>query len=617
MRRTGIPDEDRQPTAPSPHAEDLGWDDSLYHGSADTDQDRVPRQGGRPAQDRMAGGTDDPSTVPLTVPGKGGAGPAPGAGGGEGRAARRRAAAGGSGHRAKRRKRPRWANVLIGIATTLVLLVLGIGAAGWLYIQNLNDNITKDELNLGDNKLEKPKPNAAGQTPLNILLLGSDARDSEENLRLGGARDTAGDPPRADVQLLLHVSADRSNATVISIPRDTLVTIPKCTDPDTGNVYPETPDTQINRSIQHGGPGCTVATWEELTGIPIDHFMMIDFAGVVDMADAVGGVPVCVDANVRDPKSGLELTEGEHTIQGEQALQWLRTRYGFGDGSDTGRTKAQQMYLASMVRELQASAKLTDPGKLNSLAQAATNALTVDTGLGSVTKLYDLAEDLRNVPPKGISLMTLPVLPAPSNPEAWLVPDPGPSEELFALVREDVALDEADRKKKNDSKDGDGGGTESPAPGETPAARPDPRDTIEVSVRNGTDSVSLGPVNGRAAAITEVLAGHGFTRALVDVNGTSQDKTTLTYPDDDPGARANAEEIAEAIGLPGRQIKVSPSAEGIVLIIGSDWREGDSYPVADDNTGGTPEEEATLDTSKAVEGDNDSACMEVNPFYSF
>ncbi|WP_139238258.1 LCP family protein [Streptomyces aidingensis] len=584
----------------------------------------MPYQGGAPPQDHA----DDPSTVPLTVPGRGPGGAGDGDGavpGGGGRAARRRAAAGGGpGHRARRRKRPRWAKVLIGVAATLALLVLGIGVAGWLYIDSLNDNITKDELNLGDNKLARPEPNAAGQTPMNILLLGSDARDSAENLRLGGAHETAGDPPRADVQLLLHVAADRSNATVISIPRDTLVTIPKCTDPDTGTVYPETPDTQINLSIQHGGPGCTVATWEELTGIPIDHFMMIDFAGVVDMADAVGGVPVCVDANVRDPKSGLELTEGDHTIQGEQALQWLRTRYGFGDGSDTGRTKAQQMYLASMVRELQAGAKLTDPGKLNTLAQAATKALTVDTALGTVTKLYDLAEDLRNVPTGGITMMTLPVLPAPSNPEAWLVPDPGPSEELFALVREDVALDEANRKPKQDN--GGGDGTGSPGPTETAEAEPDPRDTIEVSVRNGTDSVSLGPVDGRAAAITDVLAGHGFTRAVVDVNGTSQDSTTLSYPADDPKARANAEEIAEAIGLPARQIKISPSAESIELIVGSDWREGDRHPAGETDGGstggssgggGTGEEDTALDTSRAVEGDDTSECMEVNPAYTF
>lgn len=109
--------------------------------------------------------------------------------------------------------------------------------------------------------------------------------------------------------MLLHVSADRSNMSVISVPRDTKTTIPKCTDPDDGKVYPKTTD-RINTSLQHGGPGCTVATWEEMTGIPVDHFMMIDFAGVVSMADAVGGVPVCVNSNVYDPRSKLKLKKG-------------------------------------------------------------------------------------------------------------------------------------------------------------------------------------------------------------------------------------------------------------------------------------------------------------------
>ena len=147
--------------------------------------------------------------------------------------------------------------------------------------------------------------------------------------------------------MLLHLSADRTNMSVVSMPRDTLLEIPKCTDPDTGKVYAasSTP-TMTNESLGRGGPGCTVATWEKLTGIHIDHFMMVDFAGVVSMADAIGGVPVCVDANIYSHTSdghgsGLKLEKGTTYIKGEQALQWLRTRYGFEDGSDIARAKAQ------------------------------------------------------------------------------------------------------------------------------------------------------------------------------------------------------------------------------------------------------------------------------------
>ena len=167
--------------------------------------------------------------------------------------------------------------------------------------------------------------------------------------------------------MLLHVSADRSNMSVVSMPRDTRGRHPQVHRPGHRQDLPRaTGRTMTNESLGRGGPGCTVATWEKLTGIHIDHFMMIDFAGVVSMADAIGGVPVCVDANVyshnrQGQGSGLKLEEGTHAVKGEQALQWLRTRYGFEDGSDIGRTKAQHMYMNSMVRELRENAKLTDP----------------------------------------------------------------------------------------------------------------------------------------------------------------------------------------------------------------------------------------------------------------
>ncbi|WP_244209608.1 LCP family protein, partial [Streptomyces nanshensis] len=289
-------------------------------------------------------------------------------------------------------------------SAVLALLILGAGGAGYLYYEHLNGNIRKEDLTLGDKRMADHKANAAGQTPLNILLIGSDARDSEANQKLGGAKETFGAPPLADVQMLLHLSADRSNLSVVSMPRDTMLKMPKCTAPD-GEVFPaSTGDVQTNQSLGRGGPGCTVATWYELTGIRIDHFMMIDFAGVVSMADAIGGVPVCVSDNIYSRGangrggSGLKLEKGTTYVKGEQALQWLRTRYGFEDGSDLARAKAQHQYMNAMVRELRKGTKLTDPGKLMNLAEAATNALTVDKGLDTVKKLYDLAEELKKVP---------------------------------------------------------------------------------------------------------------------------------------------------------------------------------------------------------------------------
>lgn len=277
---------------------------------------------------------------------------------------------------------------------------------GYLYYQHLNGNIKKEKLNLGDTKIAEPTPNAFGQTPLNILLIGSDARDTEENQKLGGAKDTFNGPPLADVQMLLHLSADRTNMSVVSMPRDTLLPIPKCTDPDNGDVYEASTSAMTNDSLRRGGPGCTVATWQELTGIRIDHFMMVDFSGVVSMADAIGGVPVCVTDNIESKDSqghgsGLKLEKGTTYIKGKQALQWLRTRYGFEDGSDIARAKAQHQYMNSMVRELRENATITNPNKLRRLAEEATEALTVDEGLGDVATLYDLSTELRKVEPPG------------------------------------------------------------------------------------------------------------------------------------------------------------------------------------------------------------------------
>ena len=271
-------------------------------------------------------------------------------------------------------------------------MILGTAGAGYLYYQHLNGNIKKDKLNLGDTKVAEPTPNAAGQTPLNILLIGSDARDTAENQKLGGAKENFNGPPLADVQMLLHLSADRSNMSVVSMPRDTLLDIPKCTDPDSGEVYRALTDTMTNQSLERGGPGCTVATWEKLTGIHIDHFMMVDFAGVVSMADAIGGVPVCVDANIyshtsEGKGSGLKLEKGTTSSRASRPCSGCAPGTASRTAATSRAPRPSTMYMNSMVRELRENATITNPNKLRKLAEEATEALTVDEGLGDVAKL--------------------------------------------------------------------------------------------------------------------------------------------------------------------------------------------------------------------------------------
>lgn len=562
--RNGARSEGSRPDAPSaPSAGELGWDDELYDGGNGG--------GNRGGNGGGAGG--------------GGDGGRPG----EGRPRPVR----------RNRKRPKSLKrrIFTWSVVTLSVLVLATAGAGYLYYRHLNNNLDKDDLNLGDQKLGRSEPNADGQRPLNILLLGSDSRASKKNVALGGSRNDRDRPPLADVQMLLHVSADRSNMSVISIPRDTKVEIPKCTDKDDDKVYPATSD-KINSSLQHGGPGCTVATWENLTGVPVDHFMMIDFSGVVSMADAVGGVPVCVDNNVYDQQSGLRLKEGESVVQGEQALQWLRTRHGFGDGTDIGRAKAQHMYMGAMVRQLKSGTKLTDPGKLRKLAEAATKALTVDHGLGSVKKLYDLGNDLKRVPTKRITMATMPWEYAQGG--SFVVPKEGDAEKTFSMVRQDIALDGKDKKKPTSDGSKQGGESEDPAA---------PKAEIGVRVLNGTGAAAQAPVTGRAGTVADYLTEQGFTQAVADQSPRSQADTSVSYATADQ--RGDALAVAKSLKIPERLVRHSSAVQDITLVVGADWRTGPSYPKSEG--GGGTEDDKTPDTADLLNGNDKKACMNVNP----
>lgn len=570
-----------------PHAGELGWDDSLYEGDGaggDSGAGAAPGSDGASSRGSGNGSGGDEGS---------------GSGSGNGSRGARKGRPRRSGTRARSRRGKR--RILLWVSSALALLLLGTAGAGYLYFRHLDSNLKKEDLTLGDKPMADHKVNSAGQTPLNILLIGSDARDSKANQDLGGAKETFGGLPLADVQMLLHVSADRSNMSVVSMPRDTMLKMPKCTDTETGKVYPaSTVDVQTNESLGRGGPGCTVATWYELTGIPIDHFMMIDFAGVVSMADAIGGVPVCVTENIHSRNaegkgSGLKLKKGESVIQGEQALQWLRTRYGFEDGSDLARTHAQHMYMNSMVRELRKGAKLTDPGKLMSLAEAATDALTVDKGIDGVNKLYGLAEELKKVPTNRITMATMPNVYGTGAQSGRVFPKPGDAEQLFTMVRDDVPLDGKASKRKP------------PAESKDPAAAP--ADT-GVLVRNGTGSDTQAPTPQRATAVAGLLAGKGYTKAVSDATLDPHERTEVLFPNAE--LEGDAQAVAKSLGIPVSSVKKSTDVSGVTLVVGADWRTGDTYPKS-----AAKDEDKTPDTARALNGADEGQCMEVQPGFTW
>ncbi|GAA0906463.1 LCP family protein [Streptomyces thermoalcalitolerans] len=316
-------------------------------------------------------------------------------------------------------------------------LVLGVAAAGWAYWQ-LNRNITGVDINdaLGDNRPPRPLAAPAAETSalpggaLNILVLGSDSRSGKENKELGGG-DSEG--ARSDTAMVVHIDEGRTSATVVSIPRDTLVARPSCPLPSGGSTAPAF-SAMFNSAYAVGGPVCAVKTVETLTGIRMDHYVEIDFSGFANLVDALGGVTVTTEQDIDDDKSHLRLEAGTHRLNGTQALALARTRHGIGDGSDLGRIGLQQMLVKAMLQEVASSDLLNDPARLYRVADAVTGSLTTDTGLDSLAELMELAQSLKNLTAENVTTVTLPVVTAPYDPNR-VVPQEPEASGLWASLR--------------------------------------------------------------------------------------------------------------------------------------------------------------------------------------
>ncbi|PAZ17870.1 transcriptional regulator [Streptomyces sp. SA15] len=320
-------------------------------------------------------------------------------------------------------------------------LVLGAAAAGWAY-WHLNSNIKSVDINnaLGDDRPPKavttPTPSgtvSASPLPtgsLNILVLGSDSRSGKENQALGGG-DSEG--ARSDTAMVVHLDAGRTKATVVSIPRDTLVTRPSCPLPSGGSTSVAY-NSMFNNAYSVGGPVCAVKTVESITDVRMDHYIEIDFAGFARLVDALGGVTVTTDEDIDDEDSHLKLEAGTHDLDGAQALALARTRHGIGDGSDLGRIGLQHKLVKALLEQISATNLLSDPAKLYRVADAVTGSLTTDTGLDSLTELIRLGESLRGLPTDGVTTVTMPVLPAPSDRNRVVADEPE-ARELWASLR--------------------------------------------------------------------------------------------------------------------------------------------------------------------------------------
>ena len=313
---------------------------------------------------------------------------------------------------------------LRGVALAAVAVVVFGASSAAAVVQRLQNNITTVDVSAltgprpTTSAVAKPGDPNAGQA-VNILVLGTDSR-AGVNAAIGGA-DTG---QRSDTAIVVHVSADRSRVELVSIPRDSLVKIPVCKATN-GKTSRALTSAMFNSAFATGwdmggdmtsAAACAINTVQVNTGVPIDHFAVVDFAGFQAMVNAIGGVPICIPKPLHDTYSGLNLPAGQQVLNGQQALQLARARHGnIGDGGDLDRIGNQQRLIQAMVNEVLSKKVLTNVPNLVSFLSAATSSLTTDPGL-QLQNLTGLAYNLRGINRSNILFMTIPTGPAPTDP---------------------------------------------------------------------------------------------------------------------------------------------------------------------------------------------------------
>ncbi|MFF9285554.1 LCP family protein [Streptomyces griseosporeus] len=299
-----------------------------------------------------------------------------------------------------RRRRRRW--IRGGACGTAVLLGATATVGGVLYAK-LDGNITADEAAAAElARYDKERPTSLVKDAQNILVIGSDSRSGDGNRKYG--KDTGTE--RSDTTILLHLSAGRNSATAVSIPRDLMVDVPSCLKADGTRTEPMF--AMFNYAFEMGGSACTIRTVEGLTGVRVDHHMVVDFSGFKEMVDAVDGVEICLAEPIRDKAAKLRLPAGRVTLDGEQALGYVRARKSLGNGSDTDRMDRQQRFLAALVNKVRSDDVLLNPVKLYPVLDAATSSLTTDPDLASLRGLYQLVRGVRNIPTERVQFLTVP-----------------------------------------------------------------------------------------------------------------------------------------------------------------------------------------------------------------
>lgn len=325
----------------------------------------------------------------------------------------------------------------VRIITSLSLGVVFVSAFAWLGLGHVTGSLKRVDAFAG----LKSRPEKASSA-VNYLLVGSDTREGLTKaelkaLRVGSVASAAG--KRSDTILLVHISKARDKAVIISLPRDTLVTIPQHTNSSGKVIAPF--QSKLNAAYNYGDAPLLIQVIETMTNLRIDHYVEINFAGFAHMVDSLGGIQVCTKTNINDPKSHLILSAGVHTLNGIQALKYVRTRDFDGMG-DLGRMQRQQQFMSSVLRKATSTGVLLNPFKMLNFINAAMATVKTDSALNS-SDLITLAKQMRNLSASKVRTLTVPlsnvnyVVPYVGSTVLW---DPVLAPQLWQRLRADLPI---------------------------------------------------------------------------------------------------------------------------------------------------------------------------------
>ncbi|MEH0444390.1 LCP family protein [Streptomyces sp. B21-102] len=461
-----------------------------------------------------------------------------------------------------RRRRPRWA---VRAATTLSVVLLASAGIGHSVISSLDAGIAR----VDPFKDMKNRPRAGHG--MNVLLVGTDGRDrisaaERRRYRLGGAPCHC-----TDTIMIVHVSEDRERASVVSLPRDSYAETPPHTDQVTGKEHHGHP-IRINAAYAEGGPQLTVRTVENMTHVKIDHYLEVDFTSFMKTVDVLGGVKVCTATHLKDAYTGLDLEPGAHTLEGGEALQYVRSRHADAS-SDLGRMKRQQRFLAALLDRATSSGVLLNPLRFRDVTRAVLGSVRADRGFGA-EELLDLGRAMRTFSPSSSEFVTVPVgqmeyfVKGIGSTLKW---DPVKSRRLFRALRDDKPLAAPARRLDR------GVAHVEVAPQQ-----------IRVQVENGTHTTGLG------RRVDAALAATGFrtTGQPVSAADPTVRRTVVAY---DPRWDRSAKSLATALphselrvvkGL-GPTLKVTAGADfrGVRTVRAADAEHGEFAVVRGDEVG--------------------------------